>query len=167
LEEFISKYVWTKLHTEHDAFIATDAAFTPIATGGFNTTLRDFARFGVAVINDGKFAENQIFPAKWIEKTYQLTDAEVKAGQKSVYKDTSSKSYDDKLLGYKNFWWIHDSKKGIMMARGVYGQGLYIDKSRNVVIATFGSASSPSNAQRDTWKTKVHAMQTIAESLSD
>lgn len=166
LEEFISKHVWTKLRPEHDAFIATDAAFNPIATGGFNTTLRDFARFGLAVINDGKFEGNQVFPAEWIEKTYQLSDAEVEAGQKSVYKDASSKSYDDKLLGYKNFWWIHDSKNKIMMARGVWGQGLYIDKTRNVVIATFGSASSASNAQRDTWKMKVHAMQTMAETIS-
>jgi CubicO group peptidase (beta-lactamase class C family) len=167
LGEFISKHVWTRLHPEHDASILTDAAFNPIATGGFNSTLRDFARFGLAVIDDGKFEGQQIFPAKWIEQTFLLTDAEVKAGQKSKFKDTSSKWYYDKLSGYKNFWWIHDSNKKIMMAKGIYGQGLYIDKSRNVVIATFASAPTPSNVTRDTWKTKVHAMQTIAESLSD
>ncbi len=167
LEEFVSNYVWKKLHPEHDAFFATDAAFNPIATGGFNSTLRDFARFGLAVINDGVFAGNQIFPATWIEDTYKLADEEVEAGQRSVYRDQSLRTYDDKLLGYKNFWWIHNREKRIMMARGVFGQGLYIDKSRNVVIATFGSASSASNAQRDTWKMKVHAMQVVAETIGN
>ena len=113
------------------------------------------------------FEGKQVIPAEWIEQTYQLTDADVKACQNSVFKDASLTCYDDKLSGYKNFWWIHDSKKKIMMARGIFWQGLYIDKSNNVVIATFASAPSPSNIKRDTWKIKVHAMHMIAKHLSD
>lgn len=166
LEELLSEYVWQKLGAEHDAQILADAAFNPIATGGFQSTLRDFAKFGYTVLNDGEFNGQQIFPKSYIDDTYRLTDEEYAAGQKSSYRnDTEAASYDKYLAGYKNFWWVHDSEKQIMTARGVYGQGIYIDKSRNVIIATFGSAPTASNATRETHKVKMDAIKHIADTL--
>jgi hypothetical protein len=73
--------------------------------------------------------------------------------------------YDDKLIAYKHFWWIRDREKGIVTARGVFGQSVYVNKDKNVVIAMFSSARSASNATRETWKAKLHATQAIADSL--
>jgi len=166
LEELISEKVWGKLGTEHDAMIMADVAFNPIATGGFMSTLRDFARFGYAVLNDGEINDHQVFSEEFIARTFKLTDNELMAGDRSVYrKDTDAPAYDKHLSGYKNFWWIHDSEKQIMTARGVFGQGLYVDKSNDVIIATFGSAPTASNATRETHKVKMDAMKFIAENL--
>lgn len=166
LEEILSEYVWEKLGAEHDAQIMTDAAFNPIATGGFMSTLRDFAKFGYAVLNDGEVNGKQIFSKNYIDETFRLSDEDYAAGQRSLYRnDKDAASYDKHLEGYKNFWWVHDSEQQIMMARGVFGQGIYIDKTNNVIIATFGSAPTASNATRDTHKVKIDAMKLIADVL--
>ena len=165
LQTFISRNIWSKLQTEHDAFFTTDADFTPIATGGFNSSLRDFARFGLAVLNDGKINGKRVFPENWIKDTYTVSAEDIANTQRSVYKDKSSRSYDEKLQAYKNFWWIHDRDKGIFTARGVFGQTLYINKEKNVVITFFSSAPSASNAMRESYKAKLEATQVIADSL--
>ncbi|WP_347838558.1 serine hydrolase [uncultured Draconibacterium sp.] len=166
LEEVIAEHIWQKLGVEHDAQMLADVAFSPIATGGFLTTLRDFARFGYTVLNDGKFNGEQVIPKEFIEDTFNLTTSEYMAGQRSIYRsNTDGAAYDKHFAGYKNFWWIHDPDKQVMTARGVYGQGIYIDKTNNVIIAHFGSAESASNAVRETSKIKMDALKYIAENL--
>lgn len=166
LEEVISERIWQKLGTEHDAQMLTDAAFNPIATGGFMTTLRDFARFGYAILNDGMINGQQVFPKSFIDETISLSKEERLACERSVYRaDPDGVMYDNQLRGYKNFWWIHDSDAKVFTARGVYGQGLYIDKENDVIIAHFGSASSASNSARPSNKTKMKAFEYIAKNL--
>ncbi len=164
LRQFLSEEVWAKLQTEHDAFITADASFTPIATGGMNTTLRDFARFGAAVMNDGVLGAQRVFPKAWVRSSTQVDAATVAATKKSVYKQPGSPVFDPHLLAYKNFWWLHD-QPGVFTARGIYGQNLYFDRSSNVLIATFASARSPSNAARSSAKRKMLAFKAMAEHL--
>ena len=166
LQTFVSEHIWKKLQTEHDAYFFTDIEFTPVATGGFNTTLRDFARLGLAVVRDGTLGGKRVFSEAWVKDIAKVTDKQITHTSRSVYKkDKAAKSYDDQLIAYKNFWWIHDRDRGIFTARGVYGQTLYVDRSRNVVIAFFSSAPSASNAQRETYKTKLWATKVLAEKL--
>ncbi|MCU7846008.1 MAG: beta-lactamase family protein [Candidatus Thiodiazotropha sp. (ex Monitilora ramsayi)] len=165
LNTFITENVWTKLGVEHDAFFMADVAFNPIATGGFNTTLRDFARVGLTVLNDGKLNGHQIFPANWVKDSFSLTDSERQHMKRSAYKDSNSPVYDEWLEGYKNYLWVHDAEKGIATFRGVFGQNLYINKDKNVVIATFSSAASASNAARVTNKPRMAAFEAISNHL--
>jgi len=165
LQTFISQHIWSKLQAEHDAFMITDIDYTAVATGGFNSTLRDFARFGLLVLNDGKINNSQIVSADWISNSFKVTDENIQHTTRSVYKEEGGKAYDDQLIAYKNFWWVHDRDKGIFTARGVFGQTLYINKEKNVVIAFFSSAPSASNAMRDTYKVKLYATQVIADNL--
>ncbi|WP_028025350.1 hypothetical protein [Enterovibrio calviensis] len=58
-----------------------------------------------------------------------------------------------------------ESDKNIATYRGVFGQFLYINQDKNVVIATFSSAESASNAARETSKAKLEAFESLAESL--
>lgn len=166
LNELFSEYVWQKLGTEHDAQIMVDAAFNPIATGGMLSTLRDFAKFGYTILNDGAFNGQQIFPKSFINDTYNLEKENYNAGQKSIYRnDSEAITYDEHFRAYKNFWWVHDGDKQIMTARGIYGQTIYIDKSNDVIIASFSSADSASNASRANYKTVMDAFKLIAETL--
>jgi len=165
LNKFIADNIWAKIGAEHDAYMMTDATFTPIATGGINTTLRDFARVGLAVLNDGAFNGNQIFPSNWIEDTFALTDSEREHTARSVYKDSEGSVYDEWLEGYKNYLWVHDSKKGIATFRGVFGQNLYINRESNVVVATFSSTPSASNAARKSNRPRMAAFEAISSKL--
>ena len=38
LNDIIRDEVWQKIGAEHDAFIAVDRAYIPVATGGFNVS---------------------------------------------------------------------------------------------------------------------------------
>ena len=163
LNKFIAENIWGKLGVEHDAFILADVAFTPIATGGFNTSLRDFSRVGLLVLNDGAWNGEQIVPADWVKDSFSLSKEERKHMKRSSYKDKKGPVYDHWLEGYKNYLWVHDSKKGIATFRGVFGQHLYINKEKNMVIATFSSAASASNAARATNKPRLAAFEEIAQ----
>lgn len=165
LNTFIAENVWAKLGVEHDAFFLADVAFNPVATGGFNTTLRDFARVGLAVLNNGKFNGAQIFPASWVNESFSLTDTERQHMARSAYKDSNGPVYDEWLEGYKNYLWVHDAKKGIATFRGVFGQYLYINKDQDIVIATFSSAASASNAARASNKPRMAAFEIISDQL--
>ena len=55
LNDVIRDVVWSKIGAEHDAYIAVDRAYMPVATGGYNATARDSARFGVLIRDKGVF----------------------------------------------------------------------------------------------------------------
>ncbi|ANS85294.1 serine hydrolase [Vibrio scophthalmi] len=162
LQDFIAQNIWYKLGVEHDALFMTDMTYTPVATGGFATTLRDFARVGIAVANNGAYNNQQVFSEAWIKDTFNLTDDEKQHVNRSVYKDKGSSGYDEWLEGYKNYLWVHDSEKGIATFRGVFGQNLYINQEKNLVIATFSSANSASNVARVTNLPRMAAFEAIA-----
>jgi len=165
LNKFIAENFWSKMGAGNDAFFMADVSFNPIATGGFNTTLRDFARVGLLMLNDGNYNGQQIVPTDWIKDTFAITDEERAHTKRSSYKDTKSAVYDEWLEGYKNYLWVHDSKKGIATFRGVFGQHLYINKDKNVVIATFSSAASASNSTREANKPRLAAFDAISNQL--
>ncbi|MGI9202353.1 MAG: serine hydrolase domain-containing protein, partial [Woeseiaceae bacterium] len=167
LNVFMAEHVWSKIGAEHDAFFMADVAFNPIATGGFNTTLRDFARVGLVVLNDGYYNGTQIFPKAWIDDTFALTDAERGHTEQSTYGDKDANVYDSWLEGYKNYLWVHDSENEIGTFRGVFGQHLYINRRDQVVIATFSSAASASNADRPSNKPRLAAFDAIARQLAE
>ena len=153
------------LGAEHDAFFITDVEFAPVATGGFSTTLRDFARLGLAVVKDGTVDGRRVFPEAWVKDIARLDAAAVERTKRSVYKRAQSPVFDEKLLGYKNFWWVHDAEKGVFTARGVFGQMLYVNQAKGVVIASFSSAPVASNVARPSFHAKLHATHMLAESL--
>lgn len=165
LQDFIAENFWSKLGVEHDAFIATDITYIPVATGGFNSTLRDMARVGLAMVNNGQYNGEQVFSEKWVKDTFALTEEEKKHVERSAYKDENWAGYDVDLEGYKNYIWVHDSEKKIGTFRGVWGQTLYFNQEKNIVVATFSSADTPSNVLRETNKARMEAFNAIADKL--
>jgi hypothetical protein len=48
---------------------------------------------------------------------------------------------------YRSQWWV--APDGVIMARGVHGQAIWIDQTREVVIARFGSHPKAGNVNID------------------
>ena len=117
LAELLSRHLWQRIGAERDAYFTVDAAGTALADGGFNATLRDFARLGLLVSNEGRLNEAQIVPARWIE--------EMRSGNSAVF----GAPYTGVLPhgAYRRFWWIRDTGRGDICARGVFGQLIYVD----------------------------------------
>ena len=159
LNEFISKNIWSKLAVEHDAAIAVDRAYMPVATAGMNTTLRDVARFGSMILNDGQYNGEQIIPKEWLTQIITITDKD----KNKMF--TNEKYKNESWQAYKNMWWVLDAKQGEFAAVGIHGQVIYINKSKNVVAAMFSSQPKASAANNQQFRDKLRAIRQVAFNL--
>ncbi len=116
----LSERVTKPLGLEATPFYLTDGEGVAFALGGLNATTRDYARFGLMVERGGRAGGRQIVPAGWIA-TATRRRAPTAPG----------------APGYGYQWWIPaGAPDGVMMARGIYGQYIYIDQTRDLVIVT-------------------------------
>lgn len=108
------------LGLEQDLYYVTDGQEVAFVLGGLNITTRDYARFGLMIEQQGRYNGRQVVPADWI-----------------VASTAASAPTKPCKIGYGYQWWVpvgaHD---GEFLARGVYGQYIYIDQTQNVVIVS-------------------------------
>lgn len=138
--QFISERLWQKMGAEQDAYISVDAKGTSYAGGGLNAGLRDLARIGQVMLNNGELNGVRLFPAEVVKNIRQGGDQAVFA--KASYSTLPSGSY-------RSMWWHYHNEHGAYAARGVHGQTLYIDPKANMVIARFASHPTAANAAND------------------
>lgn len=100
---------------EADAYYIADGTGEPFVLGGLNLTTRDYARMGQLVLQGGR----GIVPADWLaESTRRQAPAEMSA------------------MGYGYQWWVPPGQDGgEVLAQGIYGQYVFIDRARGVVVA--------------------------------
>lgn len=118
LAELVSDLLWRPMGAERDAYFTVDGAGTALADGGFNATLRDYARLGRLMLEGGQRDGRQLVPPEWIDEMRRNGDP-AKFGE--PYSFVSPKG------AYSRQWWVHDVTRGDIMARGVFGQLIYVD----------------------------------------
>lgn len=138
--QLLSERIWSRLGAEQDAYMTVDSIGTPFAGGGLNTGLRDLARFGEMLRNDGRFNGQQIVPKAVVDDIRRGGDKEafVKGGYPLL-----------KGWSYRNMWWVTHNEDGAFMARGVHGQRIYIDPKAEMVIVRYASHPVAGNAAND------------------
>lgn len=129
LADLLSTRIWQHLGAGRDANFTVDEDATALADGGFNATLRDYARVGQLVLDNGRAGGRQLVPEAWIEQMRQ--------GDPSVFGPPWSDSFPNGA--YRRFWWIRDAERGDICARGVFGQHIYVDFESDLVIALVSS----------------------------
>jgi CubicO group peptidase (beta-lactamase class C family) len=104
-----------RMGLEADAYYIADGTGEPFVLGGLNLTTRDYARMGQMVLEGGR----GIVPADWLaESTRRQAPAEMSA------------------MGYGWQWWVPPGQDGDeVMAQGIYGQFVFVDRQRGVVVA--------------------------------
>lgn len=120
LPQIISELIWQKIGAEESASFTVDPAGYAIADGGFNATLRDYGRFGLMLLEK----EGGVVPASWIETT--------RSGNHSLFGAPHASTMPGGA--YHNFFWIEDAAERNLMAQGVFGQWIYVDFDRHMVI---------------------------------
>jgi CubicO group peptidase (beta-lactamase class C family) len=159
VQDFIQKNIWSKLQTEHDAYIAVDRAYMAVATAGMNSTTRDAARFGEMILNDGKYNGKQVIPEKWLQEMTTISS-------KDEDKMRANPKYQhESWQAYKNMWWVLDADKGEFAAVGIHGQVIYINREQKVVAAYFSSQAKASAANNPMFRDKLVAVRQIASQL--
>jgi hypothetical protein len=150
----LSERIWNKLGMEQDAYFTVDLVGNEFAGGGLNTGLRDLARFGEMMRNDGRWNGQQIVPKA-------VVDDIRKGGDRAAF---PAASYP--LLpgwSYRNMWWVSNNEHGAYAARGVHGQAIYIDPKAEMVIARYASHPMAANAYND--PTSLPAYHALAKYL--
>ncbi|QFT97186.1 6-aminohexanoate-dimer hydrolase [Roseovarius sp. THAF8] len=116
----LSEKIIAPLGLETAPYYITDGEGVAFVLGGLNLTTRDYARFGLMIEQNGQLGGRQVVPADWIAAS-TTPSAPTEPGQ----------------IGYGYQWWIpQGAEPGQFMARGIYGQYIYIDQGRDVVIVT-------------------------------
>ena len=153
--QLLSERIWSRLGTEQDAYFTVDSIGTPFAGGGLNTGLRDLARFGEMLRNDGKFNGQQIVPKAVVDDIRHGGDQQ-----------TFAKAGYDLLKGwrYRSMWWVTNKEGGAFMARGVHGQRIYVDPKAEMVIVRYASHPVASNSAND--PVTLPAFDALAQYLS-
>ena len=161
LQQYLHTNIWAKLGAEHDATIAVDRAYMPVATGGMNSTLRDAARFGMMIRDGGEFNGQPVVPKQWV-------DASLEINAKTKRNMAANKKYaNDPWSAYHNMWWVLDAKTGEYCAVGINGQVIYINRSADTVMVWFSSQPGASSANNPEFHSKLNAARELTANLSN
>ncbi|MGB5723449.1 MAG: serine hydrolase [Parasphingorhabdus sp.] len=120
LSEYLSEKVWQPYGMAKDAVWILNDGGKEIGGCCISATTRDFALFGQFAMNGGKIGDNMVVPDGWYAK----------AGTKQADIGVDGRGY-----GYQ--WWTYDD--GSYAAQGIFGQGIFIDPKRKLVIAGNGN----------------------------
>lgn len=119
LADLMTEKLIRPLGLEETPLMITDGHGVGFALGGLNMRTRDYARFGQMVLQGGTWQGQRILPEGWVERFSSFTAPTEPGKQK-----------------YGLQWWgPKDAQDGEFYAIGVYGQYIYIDRARGVVIA--------------------------------
>jgi CubicO group peptidase (beta-lactamase class C family) len=129
LPQLVSELLWQPMGAAESACFTLDRAGYALADGGLNATLRDYARFGSLYLNGGAFNGRQIVPEAWIKAT--------QSGDHALFGEPYTLTTPNGA--YRNQFWIEDVSRTVIMCRGVFGQLIYIDPARDLVVVKLSS----------------------------
>ncbi len=130
LAQLVSEEIWQKIGAEESACFTVDPAGYALADGGFNATLRDYARFGMLHLTPG------LVPAAWAQAIRTRNEAEFTAEERMPGG------------GYRNQFWLGPGDR-VVMARGVFGQLIWIDADARMVVVMLASRPEFIDPARD------------------
>ena len=136
LAEYLQEKIWQPVGMEQEATWLLSKTGKEISGCCLQATPRDYARFGQFILEGAKVGGEPLVPEGWLhEATHKQADI-----------GTPGRGY-----GYQ--WWTYDD--GSVAARGIFGQGIFIDPKRQLVIVTnsdwdkAGAAGNPQSAARE------------------
>lgn len=119
IPDLMTERIIQPLGLEQTPLMITDGHGVAFVLGGLNMRTRDYARFGQMVAQGGMWQGQRILPEGWVTQSTVFT-APTTAGEEK----------------YGLQWWgPKDATEGEFYAIGVYGQYIYINRPKGVVIA--------------------------------
>ncbi len=122
LAEYLSEKIWQPMGAEADASWNIDQGGDEAAFIGVNATVRDYARLGMLLANDGALDGRQIIPAAWVRAATTPSAKQFEPGQTNM------------LYGYGYQTWILPGKERQFMLRGLRGQNVFVDPQSKLVL---------------------------------
>lgn len=135
LSDYLSEKIWKPYGMSDDAAWLVNEGDREISGCCISARVRDYAMMGMLALDEGKINGQAIVPDGW-------------------FAAAGSKQADIGLpgFGYGYQWWTSDD--GSFEAKGIFGQGIFIDPALGLVIASNGNWEQATN---DTMKAHRHA----------
>jgi CubicO group peptidase (beta-lactamase class C family) len=143
LAQYLQEKIWHPAGMESEATWLLGRTGHEIAGCCLQASTRDFARFGLFVLANGAAGGQPVVPPYWF--------AQATRKQKDI---------GDPGRGYGFQWWTYDD--GSVAAQGIFGQGIYIDPQRRLVIASNSNwtraSLGPESKAREAFYAQVRAL---------
>jgi len=152
LNQYLEEKIWSKVGMQSDAFLyRAEAQPDQCAFGCFNATVRDYGRFGLMMMNGGTLGGIKIVSSTWVnEATTPVKFA--------------NPLQDSEHLGYGYQWWIPSDGSHAYKGMGIFGQILYIDPEKHIVIVQTSAWPKPEMDER--WQESSQVMSAIVAKIS-
>jgi CubicO group peptidase (beta-lactamase class C family) len=117
LAQYLSEKIWVPAGMKQQATWILNRSGREISGCCIQAASRDFARFGLFILDGARVGGQSIVPEGWLaEATTRQADIGLPG------------------RGYGYQWWTYDD--GSFTGRGIFGQGLFIDPKRRIVIVS-------------------------------
>jgi CubicO group peptidase (beta-lactamase class C family) len=131
ISQYLTEKIWKPFGMENKASWILGPDGNEISGCCIQASLRDFARYGLFIVEDGKINGVSVLPDGWLAAA-----------------TTKRADYGLKGRGYGYQWWTFDD--GSFTARGIFGQTIFIDPQREMVFAFNGNWPTASDAVLNT-----------------
>ncbi len=153
LAEYTSEKIWQPMGAEADASWVVDRSGYEVAYACFQATLRDYARFGLLLANDGALDGKQIIPADWVRTATSVQAPYLKPGTA------------DKYWGYGYQTWLFPGAGREFGLRGVRGQAIFVDPRTKIVMVH--TSAFDIDARVEGYREQVYLWFGVLESLAN
>ena len=130
--QLVEQRLWSRFAQE-DAYVQIDPLGTEMASGGISANLRDTARFAEMVRRELAREPGADSFNRAVRSTFQAGDAAVFA--------RGNLAPGRPGYAYRNYWYQRNDGDGSVEASGRFGQKIYINPKREVVIVKLSSTA--------------------------
>ena len=122
--DYLSEKIWSKAGMEADAnWWLESPDGLEVGGSGLSATLRDYARFGLFLLEEGVVGDEQVLPDVWMAE----------AG--------TPKTINGEVVEYGYMLWpLHNNSYA---AIGIFGQFVFVDPDKDLVVAMWSAQSKP------------------------
>lgn len=155
ITNYMTKKLWHPLGMEHDGLWTLDEQGQELTMGGLAASARDYAKLGLLYLNQGKRGDTQLLSAEWVKASVIPDEPHLMPGKNPGSSNQS---------GYQYQWWTPKDWDNDYLARGIWGQNIYVHPKNKVVIVKL--AADQKNFDPTYKQAYIDYMQDLAQSLT-
>jgi CubicO group peptidase (beta-lactamase class C family) len=119
LTDYASERLWKPMGAEADAQWSADRMGDILGYCCFSARLRDYARLGLLLANDG----GDVIPAPWVIEATSAPEGSWRAPRKAT-----------PFWGYGYQTWLLPARSRMFALRGIHGQAIFVDPASKLVL---------------------------------
>lgn len=148
--DVMAERLWQPMGAEFNAHVGIDRVGAGMFDGGVSAAMRDLARFGHLFVNGGRALDGvPVLPESWVEDTF--------TGGPDSRAAFAAAAEPTLMPGgmYRNGFWFPGESSDVMLALGIHGQMIYINRATGTVAAKVSSWPTPQNPEQLFWTVRA------------